>query len=99
MRRASAVDSNQAEIVAALRKVGCSVQSLASVGNGCPDLAVGYRGRNLFFEVKDGRKVPSKRKLTPLEAEWHAAWRGEVFTVLCREDAFRVLEATMWPQL
>ena len=41
MRRAARTDANQAEIVAALRGVGASVQPLHAVGQGCPDLLVG----------------------------------------------------------
>ena len=38
---ASRVDSNQPEIVATLRGMGCSVQHLHAVGKGVPDLLVG----------------------------------------------------------
>ena len=53
MRRAAKVDDNQAEIVATLRYVGCSVTSLASIGRGCPDIVVGYNGVNYLLEIKD----------------------------------------------
>ena len=101
MRRASAVDSNQAEIVAALRKRGHLVQSLAAVGGGVPDLLVGVSlptaqnasGHFMLLEVKDGRKVPSARRLTPLETAWHAAFKGfPVAVVHCAEDAVRAVE-------
>lgn len=81
MRRAASVDDNQSEIVAALRKMGATVQPLHTVGKGCPDLLVGYRDRNLLIEVKDGSKIPSKRKLTPHEKEWHDSWRGQVCVI------------------
>lgn len=87
MRRAAKVDDNQPEIVAALRAAGYSVQSIAAVGKGCPDLLVGCRGKNLLMEVKDGSKPPSKRKLTPDEQTWHAAWRGQVCVVESVDDA------------
>jgi Holliday junction resolvase len=76
MRRAAKVDANQPEIVAALRKVGADVQSLAAVGEGVPDLLVGFRGETFLIEVKDGSKAPSARQLTDDQIEWHAAWRG-----------------------
>ena len=57
MRRAAKVDANQAEIVQALRQIGAVVQSLAAVGNGCPDLLVGYRNRLFLLELKDGSHV------------------------------------------
>lgn len=43
MRRAARTDANQTAIVEALRKCGASVQSLAAVGKGVPDLLVGLR--------------------------------------------------------
>jgi hypothetical protein len=63
MRRAAKVDANQTEIVQALRQIGAVVQSLAAVGNGCPDLLVGYRNRLFLLELKDGNKPPSAQKL------------------------------------
>lgn len=66
------VDDNHGEIVAALRRVGAEVQSLASMGGGVPDLLAAFRGDWYVIEVKDGNKPPSKRKLTPDEEKWHA---------------------------
>lgn len=91
MRRAAKVDRNQPEIVAALRKMGCTVQPLHSVGQGCPDLLVGYRGLNFLIEVKDGELSPSHRKLTEDQVEWHRDWRGTVFVALSAEDAMRIV--------
>lgn len=87
MRRAAKVDDNQAEIVAALRRAGCSVCSLAGVGKGCPDLAVGLRGVTYMLEIKDGRKPPSKQRLTPDEQAWHDAWRGHATVVRSVDEA------------
>ena len=84
MRRAAATDRNQAEIVAALRAIGCTVQPLHSIGRGCPDLLCGFRGRNILIEVKDGELPPSGRKLTADQVEWHGGWKGQVAVV---EDA------------
>jgi hypothetical protein len=87
MRRAAKVDANQADIVAALRKIGASVQPLHSVGQGCPDLLVGWRGMNTVLEVKDGKKPPSARKLTTDQVIWHEGWRGQVAVVETVEQA------------
>jgi len=90
-RRAAKVDANQPEIVAALRKAGCTVEHLHAVGAGCPDLLVGYRGHNYLVEVKDGAKPPSARKLTPDQVKWHGSWRGSV-TVACNvSEAFEAV--------
>ena len=78
---AAKVDRNQSEIVLMLRTVGCTVQLLHKVGQGCPDLLVGYRGQNILMEVKDGDLSPSARKLTDRQVEWHRDWRGQVVVV------------------
>jgi hypothetical protein len=87
MRRAAKVDANQTEIVAALRSLGATVQSLASVGHGCPDLLVGFRGQTLLMEVKDGKKPPSERKLNDDQLRWHGAWHGGPLAVVDNVDA------------
>lgn len=71
MRRHARLDSNQESIVTALRAVGCEVQSLASVGSGCADLLVAFRGHWFVAEIKDGDKKLSAQKLTPDEIKWH----------------------------
>jgi hypothetical protein len=81
MRTAAKTDANQAEIVAALRQCGATVQTLHTVRHGCPDLLVGYKGQNLLIEVKDGAKPTSERRLTPDQERWHAGWRGCVYVV------------------
>jgi hypothetical protein len=79
-RRAARIDDNQRDIVTALERAGCTVQSLASLGEGVPDLLVGVPmrmefghgglamwqipARNIIIEVKDGAKPPSRRRLT-----------------------------------
>jgi hypothetical protein len=92
MRRAAHIDSNQSAIVDALRAAGASVEpKLARVGEGCPDLLVGIRGVNALFEIKDGEKTPSRRKLTQDEKDWHAEWRGTVYVIYSVEQALKVL--------
>lgn len=90
--KAAKVDATQAEIVAALRKAGATVQSLATVGNGCPDLLVGYNNKTVLMEIKDGKKSPSQRMLNGDQLEWHRKWRGGMLSVVDSvEAAFRVL--------
>ncbi len=94
MRRAARTDTNQSEIVTALKSLpGLRVQSLAAIGAGCPDLLVGYRGRTFLLEVKDGAKVPSARLLTRAEIEWHMAWTGQVAVVETVEQALEIVKA------
>ena len=93
MRRAARVDANQSKVVAALREIGATVETIHMLGRGVPDLLVGYCGRNLLLEVKDGDKPPSARKLTTDEQEWHSNWRGDVMVVNSADEAvFKVME-------
>lgn len=92
MRRACNIDSNQNDIVKALRQAGASVEPrLARLGGGIPDLIVGVRGVTTLFEIKDGAKFPSQRKLTDDEQEWHDSWRGSVYVVESVEQALAIL--------
>lgn len=72
------VDTAQVHIVVALRKVGATVQALHTVGKGCPDLLVGFRGETYLLEVKTG----SGDVLTPDELNWHLTWRGRPVAVV-----------------
>ena len=91
MRRRAKTDANQSDIVAVLREMGVSVQSLAEVGAGCPDLLCGWRGRNYLLEVKDGSKPPSERILTRDQVDWHSTWPGQVEVVYSVSDAIKVV--------
>ena len=50
--RAAKIDANQEAVVLALRSAGATVQSLAGVGKGTPDLLVGYKGQTLHLKLK-----------------------------------------------
>lgn len=97
MRRAAKRDANHAEIVLALRKVGCGVIDLAAVGGGIPDLLVGaptWPHKLHLLEVKDGEKPPSARKLTPDQQRFHAEWKGEIHVVKSIDEALRAVLGT-----
>jgi len=83
------VDSNQPEIVAALRKAGCSVQHLHMVGAGCPDLLVGYEGVNYLMEVKTPNGV-----CTQSECDWIDEWNGDSRIVRSAKQALDYIGAT-----
>ena len=92
MRTRGRTDANQAEIVHYLRKrCGCTVQSLAEIGHGCPDILVGVRGSNLAFEIKDPQQPPSKRQLTYEEQLWHENWNGQIDTVTSLEEILEIV--------
>lgn len=93
MRKYGRIDSTHGEIVKALRKAGCFVQSLANIGDGCPDLLVIHGGLIHLLEVKRSDGPPSTRKLTQDELEWvnHAARHGVFVRVV--ESAEEALQA------
>lgn len=95
-RRASKVDANQAEIVAHLRKHGASVECLHAVGQGVPDLLVGYDNMTFLIEVKDGNKPPSAQKLTPAQVKWHDEWKGHARVVNSKQEALKVIGEKYW---
>lgn len=89
---AARIDANQPEVVKDLRAFGCSVQHLHTVGRGCPDILVGFRGKNWLFELKDPAKPPSRRRLTPDEEEWHRKWSGQVHVIHSAEEAMEIMK-------
>lgn len=70
MRRAARTDTNQIDIVRALRSIGANVEVTSGIGNGFPDLVVMFRHRVTFVEIKDGSRPPSQRLLTDREQEF-----------------------------
>lgn len=76
-------DRNQKAIAAALKAAGCTVQSLHTVGGGCPDLLVGRHGETWLIEIKTpeeaarlARGTSHNRATAVKQAEWAKAWRG-----------------------
>jgi hypothetical protein len=90
MRRAARKDENQDRIVKALRAVGVKVEILNQ--DDIPDLLVGFRFNLWLFEVKDGDKSPSRRKLRPGQQRFADRWAGyPIVKVETISDAFRAL--------
>lgn len=72
MRRRARLDANHEEIVKVIREMGASVESLARLGDGFPDLLVGISDRVMILvEIKSERGG-----LTPKQAEWCDRWKG-----------------------
>lgn len=90
MRRAAKVDANQKAIVKALRDHGCSVLSLAAIGDGCPDLLVArpyYPHYLTLLEVKNPEQMPSKQRLTMDQVEFHREWKSPIHIVTSVDEA------------
>jgi hypothetical protein len=79
-------DSNQSEIVKALRGIGCFVEILSDVGRGCPDLLVAIRQKLYLMEVK-----AAGGKLTDEQVRWHTACKAPVHVVHSIAEAFEVI--------
>lgn len=86
MRRKAKIDANHTEIVRALRKVGCSVLSLATLGRGAPDLLIGYKRRNVLVEIKRPRG-----KLNSQQEGFKDSWKGELCVVRSVDEALLIL--------
>lgn len=87
MRKKPKTDANQSDIVKAIRSAGGSVQILAAVGAGCPDLLVGWRDVTVLLEVKS-----EKGTLTPDQQKWRLDWRGgKPYIVRSVHDAIKLL--------
>lgn len=94
MNRRKRVDANQREIAQALKTLGATIEYLHFVGRGCPDLLVGFRGRNYLLEVKDGAKPVTRQRLTADEIAWQEQWRGQVAVISTVDEALAVIDET-----
>lgn len=92
-RWARRVDDNQREIVKGLMQIGCLVHDTSAAGKGFPDLVTAYRGRLHMLEIKDGNKSESRRKLTPVQRDFHRLWHGHVTVVKSLEEAIEAVTA------
>lgn len=89
MRRAR-VDDNQPVIVKAFRSLGWKVAHTHTVGDGFPDIVCSKSGTTILVEIKDGTKVPSARKLTSKEAEFHESWEGALHIIESVDDVYEL---------
>lgn len=91
-------DANHAEIVAALKGVGATVLDLAAVGGGCPDLLVGFKGRNTLLELKnpENAKVGGKAMQGTKDKQhtFRSEWQGLAFVVTRSADALDAIGAS-----
>ena len=86
MRWANRRDGNQGDIVRDLARLGFEVVDTSRVGDGFPDLVVGYKGKTGLVELK----IPGE-KLKQNQLEFHGNWTGGIIILAtCAEE---VLEA------
>ena len=84
------VDNNQKAIVGELEKLGCSVVSLASVGKGCPDLAVALLNQTWLIEVKNEDHY---WKMEPAQIKFYLGWKADVPIIESVDDAIAFVTA------
>lgn len=94
--RSARIDANQPEVVKAFRRCGFTVAHTHMVGNGFPDLVVARHGWTALIEIKDQSKSPSRRKLTPDEAEFHQNWPGEIHIIESPDDVIRLYQSLVF---
>ena len=92
-RYARRVDDNQREIVKGLMQIGCLVHDTSAAGKGFPDIVAGFRGKVHLIEIKDGGKTKSRRKLTPVQEDFHRLWSGYVTVVKSLDEAIEAVTA------
>jgi len=97
MRRAARTDGNHKEVVDEFRRLGCSVLDMSRLGEGAPDLLIGYGGISILVEVKDGRKPPSKATLSTLQVQWWLDWKQNPRVVRNLEQVAETVKVlTQW---
>lgn len=92
MRRRAKVDGNHSAMVKRLREYGMSVADTSRLGDGFPDIVVGWRGVNGMFEIKDPSRKPSERRLTDDEDKFHTAWKGQIAKVETAEEVLAMMQ-------
>jgi hypothetical protein len=78
-------DENEPEIIAAYKAVGATAE-INPLGQGRPDLDVGFRDVNYKVEVK----MPGA-KLTADQVIWHRDWKGQKAIVTTVKEALAVI--------
>jgi hypothetical protein len=89
MRLAARTDSNQSDIVQAMRDLGATVTSMHQLGKGIADLLVSWRQQWFVMEVK----ASAKEKLTEDQIDWIGKQRAAVVIITSPDEAVRFLQA------
>lgn len=97
MRRRAKADSNQGDIVLALRQAGAFVRDMSAVGDGWPDLCVLFRGATHWLEVK-ADKTAVKRKSSTAQRQQEIRDRARecgvhIYVVTSEEEALKAIGA------
>lgn len=77
------VDENQKQLVHTFIALGATVLNLSTVGRGCPDLLIGYRGKSVLVEIKRDAKA----SYTEPQIKFMQEWRGGAVSRIDSVDA------------
>ena len=77
------VDSNQQQIIHTFIALGASVLNLSRVGEGCPDILIGYKKHSVLCEIKRDNKAP----YTESQVKFMQNWRGGPISRIDSVDA------------
>jgi len=80
---AKRVDENQNLIKHTFICLGASVLDLSRVGQGCPDLLIGYKSKSVLVEIKRD----SKATFTEPQVKFMQKWRGGAVSRIDSVDA------------
>jgi len=94
VRRRARKDENQNPIVGALAQAGIQAFDTSAVGNGFPDLVLGFRGKNYLIEVKNPTKPKADRQLTDDQKKFHGKWHGQVDKVETIDEILVIIGVT-----
>ena len=91
-------DTNESDIVDALKALGASVYQMDGCGAGFPDLFIGFQGRNILIEVKNpktknGRTYHAAKQggLDDDQALWHLRHEGQVAVATTVDEAIKIV--------
>jgi len=79
-------DDNQKAIVATLTAIGATVFDCSAVGEGFPDLVVGYHGKNYLIEIKQ-----PEGKMTESQKLFSTLWRGHYSIARTEQEALDIV--------
>ena len=77
------VDENQSQIIHTFIALGASVLNLSRVGQGCPDILVGYKKHSVLCEIKRNEKSA----YTEPQIKFMQTWRGGAVSRIDSVDA------------
>ncbi len=87
MRRAAKKDANHNPIADVFKAMGCSVLDLSRVGEGCPDILVGFPHTAVLVEIKT-----ATGKLLDTQLRFIRDWVGRVEVVRSEEEAIELVQ-------